>query len=32
MNEVYGRKNIQEFSGKYKELVMRSKNRIKERE
>jgi hypothetical protein len=32
MNEVYGRKNIHEFSGKYKELVMRTKNRIRDRE
>ena len=32
LNEVYGRKNIHEFSGKYRELVMRTKNRIKERD
>jgi hypothetical protein len=32
LNEVYGRKNIQEFSGKYRDLVIRTKNRIKDRD
>ena len=31
LNEVVERKNLQEFSGKYKELVLRTKNRIRER-
>jgi hypothetical protein len=32
LNEVVERRNIQEFSGKYKELVLRTKNRIRERD